>query len=215
MSHVTELFDELLAHRRVEGDDENNAILDALALALGDVMEPLGLVGYGDPDTGADTLQVLRDPSVATRETLAHAALYTGAVPLPGRWVGESDEDYLARARDAAVYPLGIKRGTVEAVRRAVMPLLTGTKTVVIARVVGDPYLLYVRTLVAETPDPVAVRLALAGDYVSGGARGAIRAELGLAYVISDSAAWLEASLRWSEVPGTVTWDTATLEALT
>lgn len=213
-SPVAERFAELLEHRRIDGDDTNNAIVDAIGAALGDVFEPLGLIGYGDEDAGFGPVQVLRDPTVATRDTLAHAALYTGATPLPGRRVGESDDDYLARARDAAVYPLGIKRGTVEAVKRAAQPLLTGTKSVVVAGVPGNPYQLYVRTRAAETPDPAAVRHAIEGDYVSGGARGTMRAELELLYFSSDSAAWLEATLSWSAAAG-VTWDTATLEAVT
>lgn len=212
MSHVAERFDELLDHRRVEGDTVNNAVVTALALAFADVFEPLGLIAFGDDEAGIEPLQVLRDPSVAPLTMLRHAALYTGAVPLPGRNATETDEEYLTRARAAAVYPLGIKRGTYEAVRRAVEPLLTGTQTVIVADVVDDPYRIYVRTLPAETPVPAAVAATIAGDFVSGGARGALRAELGLTYVVSDSPAWAETTLAWNAVAPTVTWNTATSE---
>jgi hypothetical protein len=215
VSHVAERLRSLLEHRRVEGDTVNNAVLDALCDGFGDAMERLGLVGFGDIDAGIEGGRVLRDPSVAPSWALAHAALYTGAVPLPGRLAGESEEDWLARARDAAVYPLGIKRGTHEAIRRSIQPLLTGTKTVFIADNFGQEYGILVRTVESETPDPAAVQLALEGSYVSGGERGAIRAELLLTYVRADLVTFAEATVRFSEVPGTVTAENVTREDVT
>lgn len=205
MSLVADRLRTLLSHRRVDGDDENNAILDALCDGIGDALERLGTIAFGDPDLGIPAGRALSDPSVAPPWALPHAALYTGAVPLPGRWAGESDADYAARARDAAVYPLGPKRGTHEAVRRTAQPLLTGSKQVFIADNFGDQYGILVRTIVSETPDPAAVQAALVGSYVSGGERGAIRAELVLSYVTADYPTFAEGARRFNAVAAGIT----------
>ena len=214
MSHIGDMFADLLTHRRIDGDAENNAIVDAFALALGDVFDRLGHVAFGDPEQGVRGEQILRDPAVAPLWALAHAALYTGA-KLPTRLAEETDEQYVARARDASVYPLGIRRGTHEAIRRAIQSELTGTKAVYIADDFGTDYDLYVRTLIEETPDPARVERLLAGDFVSGGERGAIRAELILTYETSAAVAWAEATLTWGQIADGVTWSTATVEDVT
>jgi hypothetical protein len=215
VSYAHDLFAGLLAHRHIDGDDENNAIVDALALALGDVFEPLVLLAFGDESQGiAGMGRVLRDPAVAPLWALPHAALYVGA-RLPGRKAGESDQEYTARARDAAVYPFGLHRGTHEAIRRAINPYLTGNKTVFISDNYGGPYELYVRTLTEETPDPAMVERVLAGGFVSGSDPGAIRAELVLTYEAADYAAWLEATRRWSELGAGLQWSNVTREDLT
>lgn len=213
MTLIADMFADQLKHRRIDGDLENNAILDALVGALADTFDRIGLIGFGDPASGVRGDQVLTDPSVAPPWALAHAALYTGAL-LPPRRVGESEPDYLVRARDAAVYPLGIRRGTHQAVRRAIQPELTGTRSVFIGKGTGV-YDLYVRTLASETPDPDLVERLLEGDFVSGGARGAIRAELALEYEATDAVSWAEATLSWSEVADGVVWSTATVDDLT
>lgn len=215
MGHVAERLRVLLDHRRIDGDDENNAILDAVCDAVGDVAERLGVVAFGDAANGVPAGRALSDPSVAPDWALPHAALYTGAIPLPGRRAGEDEAAYLARARDAAVYPIGPKRGTHEAVRRTVMPLLTGTQQVFIADDFGGPYDLLVRTIVSETPDPAAVEAALAGSYVSGGERGAIRAELLLTYVTADYPTFAEATLAFSAIPAGVTAENVTRDDVT
>jgi hypothetical protein len=216
MALVADRLRVLLEHRRIDGDVENNAILDAICDAIGDAADRVGVVAFGDVAAGIPAGRALSDPSVAPTWALPHAALYTGAVPLPGRYAGESDVDYYARARDAAVYPLGIRRGTHEAIRRTVQPLLTGSKQVFIADDFGGDYDLLVRTIVAETPDPVAVEAALAGSYVSGGQRGAIRAELVLTYVTADIPTFAEATLRFSDLPpGTITAANVTREDVT
>lgn len=197
---------DLLEHRRI--DPESDAILDAIIGALGDAMERESVVAYGDEDLDPPCPpgRALQDPAVAPLWALAHAALYVGA-RLPGRLPGESDAAYTARARDAVVYPIGIKRGSHEAVRRAVQPLLTGTKFVGITdQAGGDPYALTVRTITSETPNPTLVQKVIEGDYVSGGVRGSIRAELKLTYIVSASVAFAEATKRWNAVAGTVTF---------
>lgn len=205
----------LMEHRRI--DPENDAILDSIVGALADTGERLSVIAYGDEDAAPPIPagSALNDPAVAPLWSLAHAALYVGA-RLPGRLPGESEVDYMARARDAVVYPIGIKRGTHEAVRRAVQPFLTGTKTVsIVDQAGGDPYALLVRTITSETPFPSAVREALEGSYVSGGTRGAIRAELVLDYVVASSVTWVEGTRRFNAVAGTVTFANVTLGDVT
>lgn len=203
----------LLEHRRT-GELENDAILDSLAGAIGDAAGRVGLVGYGDPAQEVDGGRVLRDTRVAPLWALAHAALYVGA-RLPGRKAGETEDEYLTRARDAVVYPLGIRRGTHEAVRRTLQPFLTGTKSVYIGEDPNDPYAIVVRTENTETPDPAAARQALEGSFVSGGVPGAIRAELVLQYVTSAFATWIEGTRTYAATAATVTWANVTREDVT
>jgi hypothetical protein len=165
-------------------------------------MERLGIVAFG-----TDAIPVghaLTDPSVAPDWALAHASLYTSGGLLPGRKAGESQAAWLARARVQASAPLGILRGTDEAIILAVQPLLTGTKSVFI-NVGGSPYQLIVRTITSETPDSAAVQAAIEGSYVSGGVRGAMRAELALSYSVSDTPTFAEATRIFSAVASTVT----------
>jgi hypothetical protein len=173
----------LLDHRRV--DPESDAILEALAGALGEPFERVALVAYGDEEAGIPAGRVLDDPAVAPDWALPHAGLYTGGT-MPPRLDGESETDYLARARDALVYPHGIRRGTHAAIKLAGAPFLTGTKSIAVLDDVGGPYDLTVRTRTSETPDPAAFRRAIEGSIVSGGAKGAIRAELVLLHVVSE-----------------------------
>lgn len=195
----------LLEHRRI--DAESDAILEGLVGAIGDAADRLGLIAYGD-DGLIGPGAALTDPAVAPAWALVHAALYTGGT-VPPRAAGELEADWLARAREAVVYPAGMRRGTHAAIRRAVEPHLTGTRRVIIFDQVGGPYDLVVRTRVSETPDPAAVELAIAGSYVSGGPKGAIRAELVLTYVVSDDAIWQEfAAMTWADVAAQyATWN--------
>lgn len=202
MSTFSDRLIALLASRYVDGDDENNLILDSLLGAIAAAGDQLDVIAFGTDDVPAG--KALNDPSVAPTWALAHAGQYTGGI-MPGRLAGESMDAYLTRARSALVYPAGIKRGTEEAVRRALEPLLTGTKAVFISVSPGDPYTLVVRTITSETPDPAAVALALAGSYVSGGQRGAIRAELGLTYQVSDFVTFAEGTRAMNAVANGVT----------
>lgn len=211
MSHAGGLFRELLAHRKIDEDDENNAIVDAFADALGDSFETLVSIAYGNEEGTTRPLQTLRDPSVADLDLLPHAALYTGAL-LPARNAGESDEDYLERARAAASALRNV--GSYQAIRETAEPLLTGTKNVYVMVDPLDPYTVLVRTRVAETPDPAAVEAAIEGDYVSGGRRGVLRAELGLNYAAADGVSWNETTITWGAVSDDTTWATATVEAM-
>lgn len=180
----------------------SDQILEAIIGGIADGAERLGIVAFGNTDVPVG--RALTDPSVAPDWALPHAALYTSGGLLPGKKAGEADADWLARARDAAVYPLGIKAGTNEAIVRTVQPLLTGTKTVFIT-VGADPYTVVVRTLPAETPDQAAVAAAITGSFVSGGFRGALRAELALDYTVSNSPEFSEATRTFTTVTATAT----------
>lgn len=206
---VLERLSALLESRRA--DAESDAILDAIIGGIADAAERLGVVAFGTDEVPVG--RALSDPSVAPAWALAHAAQYTGAT-LPGRLEGESEADWLARARDAAVYPRGIKRGTEEAVRRAAQPLLTGTRAVFVSYT-ANPYEVVVRTILSETPDPAAVQAALEGSYVSGGGRGAIGAEQVLIYQTADVPAFSEATLTFDAVPDGVTALNVTREDVT
>lgn len=211
MNQALEHLMALMEHRQIDATSDTimQAILEAIAI---DAMERLSVIAYGDPDADPPVPpgKALNDPQVAPLWALAHAALYVGA-RMPGRLPGETDEAYTARARDAVIFPIGIKRGSHEAVRRSISPFLTGTKTISITdQAGGDPYALQVRTITAETPDPAAVQKALEGDYVSGGVRGAIRAELKLTYIVSPSVTWAEGTRAFNAVAGTVTFANVT-----
>lgn len=206
---VLERLDALLESRRY--DPESDAILDALLGAIADAAERLGVVAFGTDAVPPG--RALSDPSVAPSWALAHAAQYTGAI-LPGRSAGETEDEWLARARDAAVYPAGLKRATEEAVRRAAAPYLTGTRSVFVSYT-SDPYAVVVRTITSETPDPAAVQAVLEGSYVSGGQRGAIGAHQVLIYETSDDPAFSEATLTFDAVADGVTALNVTLGDVT
>lgn len=197
---VLERLRTLLASRYINASSD--AILEALIGGIADGAARLGVVAFGD--VGVPVGRALTDPSVAPDWALPHASLYTSGGLLPGQKAGETDAAWLARARDAAVYPLGIKAGTDAAIVRTVQPLLTGTKSVFIT-VGSDPYTVVVRTLPAETPDQAAVTAAIMGSYVSGGLRGALRAEMALDYTVSNSPQFSEATRTYTTVTATAT----------
>jgi hypothetical protein len=208
---VLERLTALLESRYVDGNVENNAVLDALLGGISDAADRLGIVGYGSDAIPAE--QALTDPAVAPDWSLAHAAQYTGA-KLPGRNAGESFDDWLVRARDATVYPEGIKRGTEEAMRRAAAPYLAAGAEMTIAYT-GDPFEVAVSVPVADILDEPALLLALSGDFVSGGHRGAIPAHHYVSFNSADVPLFSEATLNFSDLPATVTANNVTLGDVT
>ena len=184
MGQVAERALALLTHR-LTGDPEADYLWIALVEGLCSQLEDAGLIAYGSEDGSILPGRALTDPAVAPLKFLPHAAMYTGGT-MPPRLMGESDEDYTARARAEVVYPRGIRRGTAAAIRIALQPHLTGEKAIAITDDFGGPYDILVRTRTAETPDEDAARLAVEGSFVSSGPIGAIRAELRLTYIVSD-----------------------------
>lgn len=151
----------LLTHLLVSGDSESNALLDALVRGWMTGSEPLGLIAYGDETRRP--WQVLTDPAAAELWSLPHASQYTGGT-LPARLPGETDIDYLVRARSAALSPAGMYRGAQRAITEAVRPHLTGQRRVVVIPAPGgDIWSVIVITYLAETPDQDAVIEAIEG----------------------------------------------------
>lgn len=140
-------------------DVESDELLAALVSAFMAPLVRASLVALGD-----ETLrpwQAITDPAAAPLWAMPHAAQYTGGL-MPERLEGESDTDYLARARHEVVFPRGMRRGGWAAALAAARRHLTGTRTVLFReRFGGDEWALGVVTRVAETPDPDAVEAAV------------------------------------------------------
>lgn len=134
----------------------SNRVLHALLQAFAAPFGRSHAVAHGEGDL--EPWRVLTDPAVAPVWALPYAAQFAGGV-VPPRLDGETDDAYLARARQAVVFPRGMKRGGAEAIRIAVEATLTGSRRVFIReRANDDAWSLYVHTLSAETPDPGATR---------------------------------------------------------
>ena len=218
MTTLAERILGLLEHRYVPGDAENTRLLEGLIGGLAAAGDRLALIAYGDEDADPPIAPgaAITDPAVAPAWAIRHAAMYTGG-RVPPRLVGEDEATWLERARAAVVFPAGIRRGSHTAVRVAAQPHLTGTRSVFILDRIGNPYELVVRVRTSEAPDPDAVRLAIEGAYVSGGPRGAIRAELELVLIVSDGPIWQEAGagVQWVDLAPGVTAQTVELADIT
>lgn len=88
-----------------------------------------------------------------------------------------------------------VKRGTPEAIRASARQLLAGTRSIKVdERFDGDAYRVRIRTYEAETPDPVAVELAIRAEKPAG---------LVLTYAVFAGAIWqdlVDAELTWADV---------------
>lgn len=170
-----------------EQDPENDRLLVAWTAALVSCLERLGVVAYGDPGAGVDPRRVLRDPRVAPAWALPSAAQWTGG-SVPERLPGETDEQYLDRARTVVVRPKGMLRGGQRSLVDVVVPLLSGPVEQRVVQVVerfgGDPWETRVLTREAQTPSVPAVLAAcnaddvvVAGERVSHGFADAARVD--------------------------------------
>lgn len=178
-------------------DEESDAVLEALIGAWTIGLERPAEVAYG-VDARTVAWAVLTDPGVAPLWALPHAALYTGGT-MPLRLAGESDEDYLLRARDAVVLPRGMKRGAWSALRAAIRTHLTGSKFVSITEWVDDnPFKLGARVRDDECPDPAVVRATANADD-------AIPAGMKVEIVLASGPLWDEANVAWDATTGA--WD--------
>jgi len=96
----------------------------------------------------------LLDVDAAPSEALPWLAQFVGVTPLRGL----TDEAQRLRIREAA----GWQRGSLNAIRAAAQQFLTGSRIVeVYERDGGNPWRFRVRTYLAETPNPQAVRDAV------------------------------------------------------
>lgn len=147
----------LLGHLR--HDPESDALLLGLVRALTSELERASLVAHGDATLRP--WQAITDPVAAPAWALPYAALWTGG-RMPRRLPGESEADYIARARHAVIYPRGIRRGSAAIALEAARRHLTGQRRVEFReRWEDDPWSLLVVTYAAETPDPGAVGAAI------------------------------------------------------
>jgi hypothetical protein len=155
------------------GDPVSDALLEALVRGLLDPADRLSLVAHGDGTIGP--WAAITDPGVAELWALPHAAQWTGGV-MPPRALGESDSDYLARARAEVVQPRGMRRGSAPARQVAARPHLTGTRTVRVAeRLDGDPWEVGVLVLEAELSDIAALEAAVNDpDVITAGMRAVV-----------------------------------------
>jgi hypothetical protein len=109
----------------------------------------------------------LLDPDRAPTWALRWLAQFVGVQAAPG-----TDETWL---RQAIRTPAGWRRGTIQAIRDAVGPLLTGGRTIIIIERAGgawsaadNPYHFTVATFIDETPDPAAVVAAVGKQKPAG-----------------------------------------------
>jgi hypothetical protein len=108
-----------------------------------------------DTDAGPGWSAFL-DPVRCPAWALGWLAQFPGVRPLR-RLATETEEQWAAAMRERIVAADGRWRGGVEALRAAAQRRLTGNRYVIFnERVGGDPYVLGIRTLDAETPDPAA-----------------------------------------------------------
>lgn len=139
---------------RFAEDDLSGQLLQFLAAIGYDIDSVAAMVGEGDH--GQRTWTAVFDLDRAPSAALPWLAQFVGATVTPAM----SDADVRAAIRT----PDGFAVGTVAAIRSAIERTLTGTKRVIIHERTPDEGHLYVRTILSETPDPVATETALRGQ---------------------------------------------------
>lgn len=148
-----------LQHLKI--DPESDAILEALTTALASGLERAALVAHGDTTT--PPAAAIRDPRYAPLWGLPAAANWTGGT-MPARQAGESDDDYLERARIAVVRPRGMRRGSSRSLADTAREHLTGPWddrwVQVTERYDGDEWATLVTTRTDQTPDVAALLAA-------------------------------------------------------
>ena len=133
-------------------DEENGWALLTYCNALGTMFQPLEDLERDTPEGPgwSALLDLDRCPDFA----LPWLAQFVGVRPPPGSTPAEQ--------RAMIDQHLGWERGTPASIVNATKATLTGTQTVVMReRYGGDPYVLQVRTVTAETPDATATKNAI------------------------------------------------------
>ena len=129
-------------------EDEANdwALLKMVATWVEVNLDPVYELAREGPN-GEPPWSKLYDPDECPAFALPYLAMHVGVVITP-----EMNE---AQIRDECREPTGLKRGQPEAIRVATRRTLTGENPLVIIRSrTPEPFHHYVRTLLAETPDP-------------------------------------------------------------
>lgn len=144
-----EAYDGLAAWQRADGSGDLRKFVDVL---MSPVDEVAGIVRDSDDYVGWGRLL---DVDAAPEEALPWLAQFVGVTPLRGL----DSESQRLRIKSAA----GFKRGSVEGIKAAAAQFLVGGRQVdVFERDGGSAWRFRVRTYRAETPNPVAVKEAIA-----------------------------------------------------
>jgi phage tail P2-like protein len=129
---------------------DTEGLLPALAAGF---MAPLEICDIArDTDTHI-AWGTLYDPDTCPAPLLPWLAQLSGDQLLPS----DTEQDQRERITD----PGNFFRGTVEAIKAEIRPVLTGNRTVIVLeRVSGDPGAVTIITRTSETPNPAAVIVA-------------------------------------------------------
>jgi hypothetical protein len=192
-----------LQHLRI--DETSDRLLDGLITGLCSGLETPGEIAFGNADTD-DSWRALTDPAIANLTLLPYAAQWVGG-QMPPRRTDESDEQYLERAREEAIRPRGMRRGTGVALEIVARPFLTGTQAVSVSDFLdGSPWRVLVRVKPSECSDPDALIQALNDPEVC-------PAGILIDLLLSESPAWDDDALdgyAWDDVAtgwdATSTW---------
>ena len=186
------------AQRQLEPyqDSDPQGILNALTAAF---MAPLELCDVARETDTHIGWGAVWDPDVCPAILLPWLALTSGDRLLP------SDTEQQQRERISN--PSNFYRGSTEAIKGEIRPVLTGNQTVIIQDFVGgDEFAVTIITRTTETPDPAAVEAATKRQLAPW---------LDATYVVTDDVIWAEATLTWSAVADGVTWDNVELADVT
>lgn len=181
-------------------DAESDRLMEGIVRGVLDAALPLSLAAHGDGVSGPWVL--LTDPERAPLEALPYAVQWTGATVAP-RLEGETDDDYLPRARLEARRPRGMFRGSERALLDVARPFLTGASEPRITPAAGgDIWTVLFVVASAGVRDAVALERALNDPAV-------IAAGMRAVLVLSDVPVWDELTMTW-DAETTGTWDATT-----
>lgn len=142
----TQLWEQLYGSLgfHVDDDEANDFALRKLCEALCGPMQPVyDLVRERDDQVG---YTILLDPATCPAAFLPYLAQYPGVIP-----TAEMSE---AQLRLEIETPTGWSRGRTSSIKVAAGRGLTGTQLVIVKPRTPEVWHHYVRTLLAETPDP-------------------------------------------------------------
>jgi hypothetical protein len=189
-------------------DPVSDALLDGLVRGLLDPADRFSLAAHGDGDTILEPWAALTDPRVAPLWAIPHVAQWMGGVP-PIRRAGETDDEYLTRARAELIRPRGMLRGGQDSLKITTRAFLTGTQTVrVLERPDGDLWSAIVLVKTSEIGGRTSQLEAALNDNEI--------VPVGFEItVIPDDAPLVDEGTLTVNAAGTITIDTATLDDVT
>lgn len=178
-------------------DPESDRLMEGIIRGALDPALPLSLAAHGSDDVGP--WEPYTNPERATLQTLPYAVQWTGATVAP-RLEGESDDQYLQRARLEARRPRGMFRGSERALLDVARPFLTGLyEPRITPDAGGDLYTVLFVIRAAGITDSVRLEAALNDPAV-------IAAGMKVVLTLSDTLVWDEATMTWDAAAAP--WDT-------